>query len=176
MAKKSYGTGMKAASVLIAVACLAFVAFQVFDAVGFGRVIQYGDQYAPTWGTNETITLTYSPESQPIVTFWNLTGGAVPEVNGTVATTNLTWNGANQIRIYHWNWTGTAPAAGHDGPPSAPYGYDTEYLYFNYTCRGKDARAVAMPAIILVAVIAIVLVAVVMIHSLNKGKGGNGKW
>jgi len=158
------------ASMLIGAAVFAFVAYTVFDSIGFGREVEYWDEYAPTWGSNETINLQFIPEDQPVVTYWNLTGGAVPEVNGTVATTNITWvDGTNSVYVYCQAWDG-------DVITMVPYGKDTAYLKFNYTGEGSTARTIAEPAVILVAVMSILIVAVVMVSKTRGLKGGGKKW
>lgn len=152
------------AAILIGVAVLSFVSYIAFDAVGYGKITENGEPFAPTWGTNQTITLRFSPAAQPVVTFWDAAGA----VNGTVPTTNLTWYNNNQILVYHWNWTA------YDTADCAPYGKDTSYLRFNYTSQGAAARSVAQPAIILCGVFAIVIVAGVMVAGTGRlgGKGG----
>jgi len=154
------------AAILVGVAVLSFVSYVAFDAVGYGKITENGEPYAPTWGTNQTITLRFSPVAQPVVTFWDAAGA----VNGTVPTTNLTWNSGNQIEVYHWNWT-------LDNPTGCPYGKDTTYLRFNYTSQGAAARAITQPAIVLCGVFAIVIVAGVMIAGTGRlgGKGGGRK-
>ena len=161
MANKKLGVSIVAA-VLIGAAVFAFVAYTTFDAVGFGKITENGEPFAPTWSENQTITLRFSPVEQPVVTFW--TGGVF---NGTIPTTNLTWNG-NQMEVFHWNWT-------YDNPTGCPYGKDTTFLRFNYTSQGAGARAMAMPVIILVAVFAVVLVAGVMIKTTSSLGGGRGR-
>lgn len=171
MAKRKTAVALVAA-ILIGAGVLAFVAYTTFDAIGFGTIVENGEPFAPTWGENQTITLRFSPESQPTVTFWNLTGGAVPEVNGTIPTTNITWSGGNTVYIYHWNWTA------YDTPDCAPYGKDTAYLRVNYTGRGAAARAITGPAIILVAVVAIVVIAGIMVAGtrvMGGSSGGRGR-
>lgn len=171
MAKHSAKLGVALiAAVIIGAGVFAFVAYTTFDAIGFGRVYTYGDEFAPTWGTNQTIQLSAVPEDQPIVTYWNLTGGLVPEVNGTVVVTNITWTeGLSKIYIYSWNWTHDPNWLG------TPYSKDTAYLKFNYTGQGSAPRAITMPVIVLVAVFAIVIVASVLVRgsgSLGGKKGG----
>ena len=168
---KSRKTGVTlVAGILIGAAIFAFVAYTAFDAIGFGRTVENFDEYAPTWGTNETIELSFVPAEQPVVTFWDA-GGAV---NGTVPTTNITWHESmSSIYIFHWNWTA------YDVADTAPYGKDTSYLRFNYTSIGADARAITMPVIILVAVFAIIVVTGVMVagtKSLSGGKGNKKQW
>jgi hypothetical protein len=154
------------AAILIGAGVFAFVAYTAFDAIGFGTTVENGDSYAPTWGTNQTIPLSFSPESQPVVTYWDALGA----VNGTVSTTNLTWNGGNTIYVWCDSWVADVTT----GVNGVPYGKDTTYLRFNYTGRGSAARAIVMPAIILVAVFAIVVVAAVMTSSSSNLSGKKG--
>jgi hypothetical protein len=153
------------ASLLIGVAVFSFVAYTAFDAIGFGRTVINYDETVPTYGTNQTITLSFSPNAQPVVTFWNGTV-AYNNVNGTVPTTNLTWAG-NTMTVFHWNWS-------YDNPTGSPYGADTAYLKFNYTSRGTGAKAIAQPVIVLAAVFAMVIVAAAMISKV-KGVGGDNR-
>lgn len=165
MAKVSAKMGVSLiAAILVGAGVFAFVAYTSYDAIGFGRVVVYGDSTAST-DANQTISLRFSTESKPVVTIW--TGAAGDTFNGTVAAAKVTWAGTNVVNIVD------------DGATFTAYPPDTTFLKFNYTGKGSAARAITMPAIVLVAVFAIVLVAGVMISqtgSLGGKGGGRKKW
>jgi hypothetical protein len=149
---------MLVAAILIGAGVLAFVAYTTYDVVGFGKEVVYGDSTAAALAA-QVVTIGYSAESEPVVTIWKGATGAT--FNGTVSAAKVAFDGGKQVTITY---------AGGGYPP------DTTYLKFNYTGQGSAARAITMPAILLISVFAIVVVAGVMVRGTSnlggKGKGG----
>lgn len=166
MAKVSAKVGIGViAAILIGAGVLAFISYTTYDAIGFGKVVVYGDETATT-NANQTITLDYSPEGKPVVTIW--TGATGATFNGTVAPAKVIWSSSgNIVRIEDTGATFTA------------YPPDTTFVKVNYTGQGSAARAITMPAIILCTVFGIVVTAGVMVSQtgrLGGGKGGRKQW
>lgn len=159
MAKQNAKFGvMLVAAVIIGAGVFAFVAYTTYDAIGFGKVVNY-ESHATTGTTAaQTITLTYSSETKPVVTIWKGVAGAT--YNGTVGVAKVSWSDGDTVVV-------TQAGGG--------YPIDTTFLKFNYTGSGSAAREITMPAIVLFSVFAIVLIAGIMIRSTGSlGKGGKG--